>query len=244
MTSQQTAGLPGTDVLLAWVDEGQRALEERLAALDDASVAQPSRLPGWTRGHVLTHVARNADALVNLLTWARTGSPTPMYPSAEARNAGIEAGAARQIAGQRDDVAATARRLMETARAMRSRDWRATVRSAQGREIPASEIPWMRVRELWIHLADLDIGPGFELLPDAVAEALVHDVAGWMDSRVERRIALVGAVDVAFGGAADQPPVRVHGTPQELAEWLVGRSGGEALRVEGGGPPPELPRWL
>ena len=32
----------------------------------------PSALPGWTRAHVLTHLARNADAMVNLLTWART----------------------------------------------------------------------------------------------------------------------------------------------------------------------------
>ncbi|MEV0474381.1 maleylpyruvate isomerase N-terminal domain-containing protein, partial [Streptomyces prunicolor] len=31
----------------------------------NASVAEPSRLPGWSRGHVLAHLARNADALVN-----------------------------------------------------------------------------------------------------------------------------------------------------------------------------------
>ena len=57
-----------TDRLLATVD-----------GLDDAALRQPSRLPGWTRAHVLTHIARNADGLVNLVTWARTGEETPMY---------------------------------------------------------------------------------------------------------------------------------------------------------------------
>ena len=245
MRTEQTAGLPGTEVLLGWVDEGQALLERMLAPLGDAAVGEPSRLPGWSRGHVITHMARNADALVNLLTWARTGTPTPMYPSPEARNAGIEAGAARPIAEQRDDLAATARRLMATARAMTPGDWRATVQSAQGRHIPAAEIPWMRVREVWIHLADLDIGAGFDVLPDAVATALVGDVAGWMDGRVQERIELAAPlVDARFGGAPGQAAIRVRGSAQALAEWLVGRSRGEGLEVAGGGALPDLPRWL
>ena len=245
MTPQRTANLPGTDVLLGWVEQGQARLDEMLAPLDDAAFAQPSRLAGWTRGHVVTHLARNADALVNLLTWARTGVPTPMYPSAESRNAGIEDGAGRPAAEQRDDLATAAARLMETARAMSPGAWAGTVRSAQGRDIPGSEIPWMRVREVWIHRADLDAGAGFEAMPDEVARALVRDVAGWMDGRVTERVALLSpGLDMAFGGSPEQRATRVHGTSQALAEWLVGRSRGERLDVEGGGAVPELPRWL
>ena len=48
-------------------------------------MAGPSLLPGWSRGHVLTHLARNADGAVNLLTWARTGVETPQYVSQEQR---------------------------------------------------------------------------------------------------------------------------------------------------------------
>jgi uncharacterized protein (TIGR03083 family) len=62
------------------------------AALGDAEVRGPSLLPGWSRGHVLTHIARNADGLGNLLRWARTGAETPMYASAESN--GCSAGAA------------------------------------------------------------------------------------------------------------------------------------------------------
>ena len=55
---------------LALMGEVDRATDRMLrtaATLDDAAVAAPSPLPGWTRGHVLTHLARNADGLGNLL---------------------------------------------------------------------------------------------------------------------------------------------------------------------------------
>ena len=78
--------LPAWDTLAGWAGQGQRAVEQAAARLEPAQVTEPSRLPGWTRGHVLSHLARNADALVNLLTWARTGVETVMYASAEARD--------------------------------------------------------------------------------------------------------------------------------------------------------------
>ena len=64
--------LPPWETLTGWAAAGQQRVEQAAAALDPAQVAGPSRLSGWTRGHVLSHLARNADALVNLLTWART----------------------------------------------------------------------------------------------------------------------------------------------------------------------------
>jgi maleylpyruvate isomerase len=48
-------------------------------ALDDA--AAPSVCVGWTRGHVLTHVARNADGMAALVRAAVDGSGEAMYVS-------------------------------------------------------------------------------------------------------------------------------------------------------------------
>ncbi|MBF8194526.1 maleylpyruvate isomerase N-terminal domain-containing protein, partial [Nonomuraea sp. K274] len=79
------------------------------ASLSDADIAAPSLLPGWTRGHVLTHLAQNAASHINLLTWAKTGVRVPQYASIEARAAAIEAAAAqpagRHLAGLRDGAA-------------------------------------------------------------------------------------------------------------------------------------------
>jgi maleylpyruvate isomerase len=245
MRSEPADGLPITDVLLDWVQEGQGLLEQAVASQSDESVGQPSGLPGWTRGHVLTHLSRNADALVNLLTWARTGVPTPMYASSDQRNADIEAGSGRGVGEQLDDIAGSARRFLQTARTLDADHWAAQVRSAQGRDIAASLVPWMRVREVWIHLVDLRVGLGVDAIPEPIARALVQDVARWMNGRVEQRVQLVGQLpEVVFGGATGQPPLRVHGSPQALAAWLIGRSRGEGLEVTPPGRLPDLPPWL
>lgn len=44
-------------------------------SLDESDTVRPSLCEGWTRGHVLAHIALNADSLVNLPTWARTSCP-------------------------------------------------------------------------------------------------------------------------------------------------------------------------
>ena len=75
------------------IGEATTRLTITAAGLTDSQAREPSQLPGWTRGHVLTHIARNADGLRNLLIWARTGVVTPQYPDLEAREAGIAAGA-------------------------------------------------------------------------------------------------------------------------------------------------------
>ncbi|MEU4755514.1 maleylpyruvate isomerase N-terminal domain-containing protein, partial [Micromonospora tulbaghiae] len=64
--------------------EANDRLLRTVSGLTAADVAAPSLLPGWTRAHVLTHLARNADGFVNLLTSARTGEEIPMYASAQA----------------------------------------------------------------------------------------------------------------------------------------------------------------
>src|SRR3982751_334442 len=92
-------------VLLPEIDPATARLLATARGLDGAAVAAPSILPGWTRGHVLSHVARNADSCVNLLTWARTGVETPQYASAAHRAADVAAGAGRPVAEQLADIA-------------------------------------------------------------------------------------------------------------------------------------------
>ena len=209
-----------------------------------AAVAEPSALPGWTRGHLLTHLARNADALVNLLTWARTGIRTPMYASPEQRTTDIEAGAARPLAEQAADLRESAARFAEAAEALSDEAWSATVVSGQGREIPAVEVPWLRAREVWIHLVDLDVGVGMDTLPPDFAWALVRDVAGWMSGRLGEGVGAELTAQ-AFGAVTIGTPasgVTVSGPPYALAAWLTGRGGAEELHVTG--QLPVIPRWL
>src|SRR6478736_10225108 len=63
------------------VAAGTALFQRALDAVIDTALAEPTALSGWTRAHVVAHVAANAEALVNLATWARTGVETPMYAS-------------------------------------------------------------------------------------------------------------------------------------------------------------------
>src|SRR6476619_3951077 len=104
-------GADGQDLQRA-LDEMAEATDRLLTSVDaltEDACREPSLLPGWTRGHVLTHVARNADALTNLVLAAVTGDGRPMYPGApDAREVAIEQGAGRHLADLRIDLAESA----------------------------------------------------------------------------------------------------------------------------------------
>src|SRR5260370_18500706 len=83
---------------MAELDAATERMLATVAKLTDEDLRQPSALPGWTRGHVVAHIARNADSCWNLLEWARTGVEVPQYPNDEVREAGVEASAGRPAA--------------------------------------------------------------------------------------------------------------------------------------------------
>ncbi|GAA1643855.1 hypothetical protein GCM10009733_046190 [Nonomuraea maheshkhaliensis] len=197
-----------------WADDGTKLLLDTVAGLDEAEYARPSLLPGWTRGHVLAHVAANADALGNLVRWAATGEPTPMYASPAERAAGIERGVRMPAAGLETWLYRSATALAEASAALSERQWAVEVVTAQGRTVPATEVPWLRAREVYVHTVDLGLGVAFADLPPAYLEALCADVAAQR------------------GGV---PPV--EGPLAERAAWLTGRP----HRLAGA---PELGAWL
>ncbi|HEV7897566.1 MAG TPA: maleylpyruvate isomerase family mycothiol-dependent enzyme [Planosporangium sp.] len=229
-------------VLLPEIDRATARLLETARKLDDAAVADPSSLPGWTRGHLLTHLARNADACVNLLTGARTGVQTPMYTSDEQRQADIEAGSRRPIAEHVADLSASAERLDEAVAQMPPAAWAATVRWRGGHTRPAAYVPWARLCEVEIHHVDLDAGYRAADWSDAFVHRLLHDLAvDLADSMAPVRLHATD-LDHELTVGAD-PAVTVSGTGHGIASWLSGRSGGADLTVTPEGPLPTVPIW-
>ncbi|WP_410791445.1 maleylpyruvate isomerase family mycothiol-dependent enzyme [Kribbella sp. C-35] len=205
--------------VLEWIDEGTALCRD---ALGDApgDLEAPSLLPGWSRRHVAAHLSLNAEALGNLVHWARTGEERPMYPSAEARNADIEAGTSRSADELRSWFEESAAGLDAAMAALTDEQWQAPVRTAQGVPIPATRIPWMRSREVMIHAVDFGTGLTFADLPTDFLEALCEDI------RTQR---------------GDVPEVR--GPLPEIAAYLAGRRYSEVL--SGDGKPAEpLSAWL
>jgi maleylpyruvate isomerase len=164
----------------------------------------------------------------------------------EARDADIEAGATRPPAAIRDDVVDSSDRLAVAVREMPEKAWSAQVRNVQGTAIPATDIPWIRARELWVHAVDLDVGAAFTDLPAPMVRELLDDVTPTLAAGDGcpplRLVARDQDATWSLGDGAD--PVHVSGAAPALAAWLLGRSRGRDLRTADGRPFPPLPRWL
>ena len=226
-----------TEVLGWWAD-GEQHLATALGRLTDEEFADPSLLPGWSRQLLLAHLTRNADAMVNLLGWARTGVETPMYASPEARDAGIAETAALPPAALRREVLAATARLVAAMRGLPDGAWPALVRTGQGRTVPATEVPWLRAREVWVHAVDLVAGVDFADIPEDVLVALVDEVFRTWDRRDQVPDVAVFAGDREWGTGA----LAVAGPLPAVAAWLTGRAAGGGLRADG--PLPVLAPWL
>ncbi|WFB10119.1 maleylpyruvate isomerase family mycothiol-dependent enzyme [Streptomyces sp. LX-29] len=212
-----------------------------VATLEDTAVAEPSSLPGWTRGHLLAHLARNADALTNLLVSARTGEKIPMYASEEARDADIERDASRPLAVHLDDLRTSAFRFNAAAAALPRDRWSAEVAMRRGVVEQAARLPFRRLVEVELHHVDLDLGYTLADLPAGfVTQELdfltTVKFAGHPDVP-PLRLAATGDGPVRDTGRADGPRLTVTGSPADLLGWLTGRGDGAALSC----PAPVLP---
>lgn len=219
------------------LDEATQRLMTTVAGLDDAAVAGPSGLPDWSRGHVLAHIARNAEGMRNLLADARTGKQLGMYASTEARNADIGAGAGRPIGVHEADLRVSAARLDAEIAAMPADAWSAAVRPfpwATGYDpFPASVVPVFRTSEVEIHHVDLDAGYSFADCPVDLLGVLINRTHSRNSDSIT---ASVTATDVdhtwTFGAAGPAPTVT--GTAAAVLGWLTQRTAGDELVVEGG----------
>lgn len=227
---------------VAAVREATERLLVSVSKLDDAAVGEPSLLPGWTRGHVLAHLARNADALVNLLTWARTDVRTPMYASAETREADIERDADRPLAAHLEDLRESAARFDAATDALPQARRAFEIEMRNGVVERADRLPLRRLAEVELHHVDLGVGHTLDQLsPDFVGSELAflatvkfagHPDLPALELRADdgRHWRTGRAAAAAGSGAA---PVVVSGSATALVGWLTGRGDSTALDSHG-----------
>ncbi len=239
------------DRQLGWVRHADDQVLAVLDALPDPAFAGPSLLPGWRRAHVAAHLVHNAEGLGRLTTWAATGVETPMYASAESRAADIEATAAHRPADVREKLAAASTRLDLQLEDLPPAAHSVEVWGLLPPPFPAGTLPWQRVRELWVHLVDLDAGVGLADLPVHVQAALLDEAAERSVLRgVDPAIALVDDGGTWWQLGEGIAATTLTGPRPALLSWLTGRPAGaglgaDALVVTGGGAPdlPPRPAW-
>jgi maleylpyruvate isomerase len=158
------ADRPDADLLA--VDAAFAMLLQGVDALTDEAAREPSSLPGWSRGHVLTHVARSAEGDALTVEGAIRGEVLEKYPGGpEQRTRDIEAGAGGSADALRADLVATQRRLVDAwARVGDGDTWERMTLTPMGPRTVAGTVHARR-REILVHLVDLDVGVAPEDLP-------------------------------------------------------------------------------
>lgn len=208
--SAQTDAAAGTDpdALRALVTSATQRLLGDTITVSDADWRAPSRLPGWSRAHVATHLARQADALSRLVQGALSGRPEPMYASPEQRDLEIEAGAGRSGLDLQVDLDTAAEALTDNFdKVAQQSAWQATAELRGGDQVPLSMLPLARLSEVVLHHVDLDLG----LHPSHVDQQTAERLLQWCAFRLRRRADFPQLLLLSDSGF--QQPVGSAGTP-------------------------------
>lgn len=209
------------------VDRATATLLGDAIAAAEADWRGPSRLPGWSRGHLATHLARNADALGRLVDGALTDTPATMYDSPEARDAEIVAGADRTGSELYVDLDTSASQF--DARLDRVAPhpavWDRLVTLRGGTELPVRMIPCLRLAEVVLHHVDLDVDVELGDLDPVARWWTLRLTAARLAGRLPAALLITpddGGGPLAVPGAGER--VEVGGGTAELLGWLSGRT--------------------
>ena len=198
------------------IDQATQRLIDVARVITEPDLRASSLLPGWTRAHVLAHLARGADAMRNLLIEARTGHSRPAYASTEAREAGIEAGAKLTAKDLTTDLAESAMAFRTVARQLPDQAWRVQVRVLNSRPFAAYELLTRRLVEVELHHCDLGAGYGPD---DWSATFAAMKLPRPLQSQREDRIKNAGSVQVPKL-RPPRPPAPYNPAQRLPGSWL------------------------
>ena len=191
------------------IDDATQRLLGTARVIAEPDLRQPSLLPGWTRAHVLAHLARNSDAMRVLLVGARSGQDRPAYASSEARDADIERDSAQGAKDLVADVADSAMALRTIARQLPDQAWAYPVRILDSAPFPAVQLLTRRLVEVELHHCDLAAGYGPADWPGTFASLeLPEPMRTQREDRLSRPQELLDSVP-------PPRPARVPGQPRK-----------------------------
>jgi maleylpyruvate isomerase len=188
---------------VAACNASHRSLTEHLASLGEVDPGQDSLLPGWSVGHVLTHIARNADGMLRMLVGLHQ-----YWLGRLSREADIELGAGRTWEALLTDVAETSDAVDRVLRS--ETDWGGVVHTIVA-DRPKWRLAELRRREVEVHHADLGLGYGFADMPADFVRSETQALTMMWQSR--QPMGLTGLPDVVL--AAPE---------HDRLAWLFGRT--------------------
>jgi maleylpyruvate isomerase len=223
--------------VLHLLESATRRLIRTVDAVADFQFAEPSRLPGWSRGHVIAHLILNGEGLSAAVEGVRERRAVPMYASQEARDRDIEELSGADPAVLRDRLMASTTVIHDAVEELPDELADAPIERTPGsdRGFTAGRVGEMRLREVEIHHADLDLAYSWEDWPSDFTVLLLDGRSTVHAGPPFTAHALDLGRTWTFGDAAGPT---VSGPGPQLAWWATGREPGEGLTSDDG----ELPR--
>jgi maleylpyruvate isomerase len=205
------------NIHVAGCAESHQRLLQSLDSLTDDQCREPSALPGWTRGHVLSHLARNAESHVHVLQCAARGEVGEQYVGgAKARKEGIESHAHDSAESLVSAVRKSIYALEGQWAATNSEGWQGHGVNSAGASIAMSDIVFLRWREVEVHHADLSLAFTFaDWNSTYVRMELDRQVMMWRASKPM--------------GLTPVPKIALQLSPNERLAWFLGRTEVEGL---------------
>jgi maleylpyruvate isomerase len=189
----------------------------------DFDPAAPSVLPDWTIGHVLSHIARNADSFTGMFEAAARCETRAQYPGGyEQRLRDIEAGAPRSQAALVDDVTDACTRLEAVCDAASDETWRTAHGRVTNGEVALAELPSRRRKEVVVHHRDLGLAYSARDWPDDFVDDELPRVLETLSLRLPDGVT-VRLEDADTGAALTDGDAVVRAPRADLLDWLTGR---------------------
>ncbi|UKA51395.1 maleylpyruvate isomerase family mycothiol-dependent enzyme [Arthrobacter sp. FW305-123] len=190
-----------------------------LSKMDESSVAEPSELPGWTRGHVLAHIAGISTAMARQLDYARRGETIELYDGGmDGRNKAIELAAGHSLARHTEAVTSAVDAAVAAFDALGPNEWQARIAYRDGTVLDGGLALW---RELTIHASDLRLGFG----PETWSRPFCEHLIGFLEARVPDSSKFVlqptGLPQRSIGSGGTS--IAITGMLTDIAAWLAGR---------------------
>ncbi|WP_284976650.1 maleylpyruvate isomerase family mycothiol-dependent enzyme [Arthrobacter sp. efr-133-TYG-104] len=190
-----------------------------LATMDDSSVAEPSELPGWTRGHVLAHIGGICRAMARQVDYALRGETVELYDGGmEARNKAIDLAAGHSLAQHTEAVSAALGAATAAFDHVKGGGWNARIAYRDGTVLDGGLALW---RELTIHASDLGLGYGPETWSRPFCEHLIDFLAARVPEKYKFILQPTGLPQLAIGTGGTS--VAITGMLTDIAAWLAGR---------------------
>jgi maleylpyruvate isomerase len=222
-----------SDTVVTLLEPATRRLVRSVDAMADYQFAEPSLLPGWTRGHVVAHLTLNAEGLAGALEGVREGRQIPMYRSPEGRDEDIDHLSGLEPSQLRERFLASTTSVGHAIAELPHDLDGGRIERTPGSErvFTAGRVGEMRLREVEIHHADLDLDYGFADWPSDFVVVLLDSLVTIHDGApITAAAADLGRTWVFGDGGGPT----ITGPASALAWWATGRDPGDLLSSDSG----------